>query len=102
MDVSSASTEDVLVPVTATILGAAYDPTVDPVAVAFLPNRVTPASDDWHTATWQTFGGAHYAVCLVGPANGGVVLAVGTWTVWVKVSDNPEVPVMQAGYLNIR
>lgn len=102
MDASSASTIDILVPITATVLGAPYDPTGDAVSIAFLPNGVTPASGDWHAATWQTFGGAHYAVCLVGPANGGVVLASGTWTVWTKVTDSPEVPVMLSGYLNIK
>lgn len=102
MDLSTASTQTVLVPVTATILGAPYDPTGDAVALAFLANGVTPSSGDWHAATWQTFGGANYAACLVGPANGGVVLAMGTWTTWVRVTDNPEVPVMQAGYLNVK
>lgn len=102
MDLSTASTQTVLVSVTATILGAPYDPTGDPVALAFLPNGVTPTSGSWHAATWQTFGGANYAACLVGPANGGVVLAIGTWTTWVKVTDAPEVPVMQAGYLNVK
>lgn len=102
MDLSSASTQDVFVPVTAGINGVAYDPTADPVSLAFLPNGVTPSIGDWHNATWQTLGGVNNAVCLVGPANGGVVLATGTWTTWVKISDDPEVPVLQAGYLNIK
>lgn len=101
MDLSSVSTEDVYVPVTAVLNGASYDPTADTVQVAFLPNRIRPSTDDWHAATWSTTGGTNYAVCLVGPENGGVVLDIGTWVVWVRVVDSPEVPVMQAGYLNI-
>lgn len=102
MDLSAASTQDVFVPVTANINGVAYDPTADPVSLAFLPNGITPTSGDWHSAVWQTNGGVNYAVCLVGPANGGVVLATGTWTVWAKVTDDPEVPVLMAGYLNVK
>lgn len=101
MDLRSSSTMSVFVSVTAGIGGVPYDPTADPVSMAFLPNGVSPTSGDWHNATWQTIGGVNYAVCLVGPANGGVVLALGTWACSVKVTDDPEVPVLTAGYINI-
>lgn len=102
MDVSSASTQYVFVPVTGTLLGSSYDPTGDPVSLAFVSLGVTPGSGDWHTATWQTVNSSNLAVCLVGPANGGVMLDAGVWVVWVRVTATPEVPILQAGYLNVK
>lgn len=82
---------------------AGYDPTSDQVQFAFttaaLPN-VEPAA--WTTGSWATFPGpAYWAQCLVGPANGGVILAQGTWLVWVKITDSPTVPVLQDVALTI-
>ena len=38
---------------------------------------------------------------VVGPGSGGVDLATGTWSLWVKITDNPEIPVINAGLLVI-
>jgi hypothetical protein len=42
----------------------------------------------------------YIAQCLVGP-DGGVTLATGTYTIWVKVTDNPQVPVEPVDLLQI-
>jgi hypothetical protein len=94
------STENVHVPVTTTVNGAPSDPTVDTVQMAFMVTG-DPADSDWHPATWETVGNTHNAICLIGPAAGGIPLAPGTYTVYIKVTDNPEIPVKQAGYLTI-
>lgn len=90
MSMSTLSTEYVRVRVSATKNGIAYVPTSDTVAMAFVTPGSTPASGDWKTASWETAGSVYYAICLVGP--GGNALAAGTYKVWVKVTDSPEVP----------
>jgi hypothetical protein len=78
---------------------AGYNPSGDTVQFAFMPDTYpasVPGSGDWHTGSWSVLPGPQYwAQCLVGPANGGVVLAQGLWQVWLKVTDSPEVPVIQ-------
>lgn len=100
---SALSTNYVQVPVTVQSPSSA-DPTGDTVQFAFTPLTypvTEPQSGDWHTGSWVTFPGpAYWAQCLVGP-NGGVSLAIGTYTAWVKIVDNPAVPVQQAFLLKI-
>lgn len=95
MRISSASVEYVRVPISAREAGSAVDPTADTVTMAFTAGT-TPTT--WIAATWETdtttTPTTYYARTLVGPGN--TVLAAGTWTVWVKVTDSPEVPVLQA------
>lgn len=97
---SRLSTEYVQVQVSFTVAGAASDPTGDVAQMAFVPPGAIPASGDWHTASWETVGAAHYAQCLVGPS-GDVVLRPGTYTVWVKITDSPEIPVRSPSQLTI-
>jgi hypothetical protein len=84
---------------------AGYDPTGDAVAMAFTLQAypvTEPGSGDWHAGSWVTFPGpVYWAQCLVGPANGGVPLAAGTWLGWVRVTDSPAVPVDQSFILQI-
>jgi hypothetical protein len=94
-------TEYVLVPVAAVFNGALYNPTGDAVAFAFMVSG-NPGVSDWHTGEWENTGVATYAArCLVGPANGGVALPVGTYSLWVKITDAPEIPVNEVGILSI-
>lgn len=59
-----------------------------------------PASGDWHAATWLTPSGtARTAGVLIG--TGGLVLAEGTWSVWWRLTDSPEVPARRAGTITI-
>jgi hypothetical protein len=101
VEISSASTQNIYVEVTAQIGDVIIVPTSDPVYMAFCANRVTPVPSNWNTASWTTSGTSYYATCLVGSQNGGVNLATGTYVVWIKISDSPEIPVLSAGYLNI-
>lgn len=90
------------VPLVVTCLGG--NPTTDPVAMAFTAPGVDPQPADWKTASWNTtatLGANQYlAQCLVGPG-GTVTLTNGTYQMWVKVTDNPEIPQLPAGMLSI-
>lgn len=100
---SSASTQYVQVPVRAWNQGTIYDPTALTVYMAFVTSG-TPSAADWNAAEWAwtaTDLGYYAAQCLVGPENSGVVLAAGTYAVWVQVTGSPEVPVQNAGALTI-
>jgi len=85
----------VKVQVTATKAGATYNPTSDTVQIAFIGDSLEPASGDWKSALWETIGSLYYAKILVGPG-GTVTLAPGTYDPWVKITDNPEIPVMKS------
>ena len=82
--------------------GAAVNPTADTVTMAFTAAGVDPVPGDYKTSTWETDAtttpSTYYARCLVGPA-GTVALAAGTYEVWVKITDSPEVPVKRSGTL---
>jgi hypothetical protein len=99
---SSLSTNYIQVQI-APVSPADYDPTSDTVQFAFTLETYPETSPvTWHTGSWVTFPGpVYWAQCLVGPANSGVVLALGLWQVWVKVTDDPEVPVIQQVYLQV-
>ena len=101
---SSLSTQFLQILVT-TKYPATYDPTADPVQMAFTPQTYPPTSPTsayWVTGSWVTFPGpAYWAQALVGPANGGTALSIGTYQVWLKVTDSPEVPVLQPCLLTI-
>jgi hypothetical protein len=104
MQLSALSLEYVRVPVSATLSGVATNPTTDTVQMAFPATGVDPVAGDWKAATWEpdtsVTPNVYYARCLVGPG-GTVTLAVGRWDVWLKVSDNPEIPARKAGLLQI-
>lgn len=103
-EISTASLEYVRVPVSATASGAAVNPTSGTVQMAFIDGTSAPASGDWKTASWETDSGTepdtYYARCLVG-TGGAVTLTAATYSVWVKVTDSPEVPVRRAGLLRV-
>ncbi|MFJ6215015.1 hypothetical protein ACIQGZ_17015 [Streptomyces sp. NPDC092296] len=97
------SREYVLVTVTAMVDGAPYDPTADLVEFAFAPvGAVDP--DVWRPASWDAGpvpGTSTFtARCLVGPG-APTELPRGRYTVWLRVTDSPEVPVRNAGLLAI-
>ena len=101
LKISILSTVFVKSRIIATKNGLSYDPTGDVVEVAFVGPGVTPAPADWHAGTWETAGtGVYYARLLVGPV-GGLVLAAAAYTMWVRITDNPEVPALEAGPLRI-
>lgn len=99
------STEPVQLLVEAFQGGAAYNPTGDPVAIAILPDTSPEpgyASASWNVASWEVDPGPSYwASILVGPLNGGILLAAGTYICYVKITDNPAVPIKPGAYLII-
>lgn len=100
---SRLSTQYVLVPVQAIVAGEAIDPTAFPVQFAFTPIGGEPADLDWHDGSWQdgTTNGLYLAQVLIGPENGGLALAPALYQIWIQVTGNPEVPVLQPGLLQI-
>ena len=100
---SSLSTQyvQVLIRVTA---AQPYDPSRDPVTFAFTNANAFPAQQPsaWYPGTWDIWPGPlYYAQVLIGPQNGGIVLKQGRWQVWLKISDDPEIPVLQPLVLQI-
>lgn len=80
--------------------GAVYDPTGDTVQLAFLPFGQQPASGDWKAASWETISSKYYARCLVGPG-GAITLTNGRYQIWVKITDNPEIPVLRGDEITV-
>ncbi len=101
--ISATSKQYVYVPVSMKTAGAYGDPTVDVVSFAFLPGAGPPQTADWQNGSWETDATlappTYYARCLVG--TGGVVLAAGTYNVWLRLTDNPEIPIAPVGRLVI-
>jgi hypothetical protein len=94
-----------LVPVAATKAGAVYNPTSDAVAFAFAATPTyVPQSGDWVTGSWSTNTASvlypYSAQCLIGPS-GTTTLGIGTYIVYVRVTDSPEIPILIAGQLQI-
>lgn len=102
--ISRLSVEFIIVPVNAVFDGATFNPTGDIVQFAFTVGYGSQPQT-WYVGSWDAnpVQGIWYnAKILVGPSISAVTLAPGTYTVWVKITDNPEVPVRQAGSLIIQ
>jgi hypothetical protein len=81
-----------------------YSPVSDPVSFAFTDAGAYPPAgpSQWYTGSWVTWPGPQYwAQVLIGPANGGIALAAGAWQCWLRITDSPEVPVLQPVLLSI-
>jgi len=94
-----------IVPVAATKAGASYNPTADVVQFAFMPTPTqVPGSGDLVTGSWETNPYSilfpYNAKCLVGPG-GTVALGIGTYIVYQKTTDSPEIPFDIVGQLQI-
>jgi hypothetical protein len=99
---SALSTEFVWVgPISPSLGGTPYDPSADPVQMAFTLDDAEPT--EWYTAAWAASGSTSWAIkCLVGPDGGVVTLEPGSYTVFWTAVDNPETPVKRAdGILTI-
>jgi hypothetical protein len=105
--ISHLSLQYVGIPVkTTTLAGAAYNPTSDTVQMAFMPTATqVPQSTDWQACVWAAVTSnllfPYAAYCLVGPG-GTITLGLGTYVVYLKVTDNPEIPVKIIGQLEIQ
>ncbi len=100
MKILAISLEYVRVLVSASIDGATVDPTNDAVRFAFKTGGQQPSSGDFLAGSWEVIGGVPYARILVGPG-GTIQLAAGRYDVYLKITDNPEVPVRLAGPLTV-
>jgi hypothetical protein len=102
--IPAGSLEYVQVPVHAESSGAQINPTTDAVHMAFLPGSQAPEAGDWKSGSWDTDATTtpttYRAQCLVGPS-GTVTLTRGTYAVWVKITDSPEVPMRPVGSLKV-
>lgn len=99
-EMSTIDLEFVKVPVSFKENGVFQDPTADLVQMAFMAAGSTPGALDWVNASWETAGSRYLARALVGPT--AKVLTVGTYIVWVKITDSPEIPAKKApGFLKI-
>lgn len=82
--------------------GAVVNPTGDVVKIAFQPVR-SAAPLDWQAAEWVTdtlpTPDTYYARALLGTAP--LALAAGVYTVFLQITDAPEVPILAAGTLYV-
>lgn len=76
------------------------------VELAFMADYDTkPGDSDWHAATWlevdQTGppSWSQHVGVMIGPSN--LVLALGTWEMWFRLTDTPERPARRAGRITI-
>ncbi|MGH3201733.1 MAG: hypothetical protein ACRDP5_06730 [Streptosporangiaceae bacterium] len=101
----ASSTEPIQLLVNATKNGASYNPTGDPVYIAVLLNgtpQPAPGSSAWNTAVWETDPGPQYwASLLLGPLNSGLTLLPGLYIAYLKITDNPAVPIRAGAYVLI-
>ena len=92
--------------VSSTVAGQRIDPTADSVFMAFKTDGEYPDSGDFVVGSWETnattIPPTYTALCLVGPG-GTIELTAGSYQVFVKITDNPEVPVLPVhGALRIK
>ena len=97
---SSSTLEYIRVKVEAIESGVVVNPTSSTVEFAFPPVGQDISSATWVAGSWETSSGYYYARTLVG-AGGGVVLADGTYEVWVRVNQGVEFPHRKTGLLDI-
>ena len=98
-EISSESLEYVKVWVDAKRSGVSFDPTGDNVEMAFTTGPDVEEAD-WNESSWETIGRKYYARCLVGPG-GAIELEDGSYEVWVRITDDPEIPVLKAGAIKV-
>lgn len=91
MKISALSTEYLTVPFTADVSAAS----IDGAEIALIADDDPPIEADWHDATIV----GETARVLVGPDE--IALTVGTWRVWVRITDTPEIPVEMAGIITV-
>lgn len=85
-----------------TVTGQPFNPTADPVEFAFTAVGGRPVT--WYSGGWDGIKpvpgtNAYRAQVLVGPGSSGPTLAPGRYAVWLRITDNPEQPVMPVGQL---
>jgi hypothetical protein len=95
----------IFIPVAATQYGLPYNPTSDTVQFAFMPQATqVPQNADLVSGAWETWTTdvlyPYRAKCLVGPG-GTITLGIGTYIIYLKITDSPEIPFDIVGQLAI-
>lgn len=98
--ISALTLEYLRYPITARRDGADIDPTGDAVAFAVVAARTEPVSGDWKVGEWEIDGDTTYARVLVGPG-GTITLTPERYDVWLRITDDPEIPVRKIGSLRV-
>ncbi|MFE5140320.1 hypothetical protein ACFRDV_22030 [Streptomyces fagopyri] len=98
------SREFVPAEVTVTVQGEPYNPTHDIVEFAFTAIGARPTV--WWPGGWdgsQPIPGtnAYRAQVLTGPDSGGPAFTKGKYAVFIRITDNPEQPVIPVGQLTV-
>jgi hypothetical protein len=86
--------------ISATVSGAAVDPTGDTAKMALMAGSDSPTSSDLKSASWETdtttSPTTYKARVLVGPS-GVITPTAGTYMLWVQITDSPEIPLIPCG-----
>lgn len=89
------------IPITVTAdAGADVDETDLPAELAFLAPGSTPSEDDWIDAEWDTVGDSNIVRALIGEGTD-TELEPGPYIVWLRLTANPEIPVMHIAHLTV-
>ena len=102
---SHLSLDDFIIPVSTPLsVGTNPDIALDVVQFQFVlgsPPRANPTDDGWLDGFWLGSQTSPYlAAIAVGPG-GAITLKPGTYTAWIKITDNPTVPVAAVDTLRI-
>lgn len=86
-----------------------YNPTNDAVQIGFVPKgggnlqSTAPTNPQWYNGSWETTTitgqTAYVARVLVGPGGTFTPTAGTAYWVWIKITDNPEIPARQIAEL---
>jgi hypothetical protein len=98
-EVSVLSSEYLETPVSSTLDGRPLDVTDGTIEYAFLADDDNPSELDWHDGEWDTTEAPYIGRILIGPE--GVALAVGLYTIWVRITLAPQAVVEPTGLLEI-
>lgn len=81
---------------------ALEDLDTQPVRLGFMLEDAKPTDEDMHEATWQgDVGKSREAGVMVGPDTD-IELTAGGYTVWYRVTDNPEIPWRPCGWVIVK
>jgi hypothetical protein len=101
LTISAASTEYRRIPVSVIAdNGSALNPIALTVAVGFSSDADPP--DSYTTAAWVTDTSGTDTVYKAQVLVTAGTLTRGVYTAYVKITDNPEIPVIEAGLLKVR
>jgi hypothetical protein len=99
--IAAISTQYMAADITAMAGGIGANPTGYPVFFAFMSGTSEPSLNSWTQGQWAGTSSPYIAQILIGPANGGLALPVGSYTVWAQIVTPTQVPAAQVGTLVI-